>query len=728
MIDLENVEFNETSAKLVEILCRKTQNPNPLFFNVLVAYYLCKVASMMRVNIDTHDRGKIPVNLYAINLAPSGQGKGHSTNIVEDFVINQFKDNFLEHTFPKLASRNLAKLAIKRATKKQTDEAEELDKTEKEFVAAGELAFSFDSGTPAAVKQMRHKLLMANAGSMNLEIDEIGSNLMGNIEVMNVFLELYDVGKVKQKLTKNTNENVRGEEIWGRTPTNLMLFGTPSKLLNGGKVEEELYAMLETGFARRCLFGFSKVSALGKRLTPEERYARLTDSTSDDFLGELSYKLGRLADIINFGKTLIMSKAVSILCITYQDQCEVIAESLGDHEEIKRAELTHRYFKALKLAGAYAFIEGSHEITEKHLLSSIKLVEASGEAFNALLTRDRNYVKLAKYIASIGREVTHVDLTEDLPFYKGSEAAKREMMTLATAYGYRNNIIIKKIFNDGIEFLKGESLQETDLNKLTISYSNHVAYNYTSFTDKSKGKVKFDDLHTLTQEPDLHWTNHALIDGSDNKGHRNEENCISGFNLVVIDVDEGVSLSTARLLLQDYKALFYTTKRHTSDVNRFRIIFPMNYTLKMDALEYKEFMNNVYEWLPFKVDAETNQRSRKWQTHSGQHWYNEGQLLDALPFIPKTTKNEERKKTIDSQQSLNNVERWFIHNTGTGNRSNQLIKYALMLVDAGQSLDSVCNNVTALNDKLPDKMSETEIMSTIMVTASKALFKRDAAK
>ncbi len=721
MIDLKNVEFNETSSKLVEILCRKTQNPNPLFFNVLVAYYLSKIASMMRVNIHTHDRGKIPVNLYAINLAPSGQGKGHSTNIVEDMVIDQFKDNFLENTFPELASRNLAKLSIKRANKKATDPGEELEKIEKEFIQAGELAFSFDSGTPAAVKQMRHKLLMANAGSMNLEIDEIGSNLMGNVDVMNVFLELYDVGKVKQKLTKNTNENVRGEEIWGRTPTNMMLFGTPSKLLNGGKVEEEFYAMLETGYARRCLFGFSKVSALGKRLTPEERYARLTDSTSDDFLTDLSYKLGRLADILNFGKTLIMTKEVSILCITYQDQCEVIAESLGDHEEIRRAEVTHRYFKALKLAGAYAFIEGSHEITEQHLLSSIKLVEASGEAFNALLTRDRNYVKLAKYIASIGREVTHVDLTEDLPFYKGSEAAKREMMTLATAYGYRNNIIIKKLFNDGIEFLKGESLQETDLNKLTLSYSNHEAYNYDS-----KGKVKFDDLHTLTQESGLHWTNHALIDGANSKGHRNEENCISGFNLVVLDVDEGVSLSTAQLLMNDYKYLIYTTKRHTSDVNRFRIILPINYTLKMDALEYKEFMNNVYEWLPFKVDDGTNQRSRKWLTHPGQHWYNEGQLLDALPFIPKTTKNEERKKVIDSQQSLNNVERWFIHNTGTGNRSNQLIKYALMLVDAGQGLDSVTNNVMALNDKLPDKMPETEIMSTIMITASKALFKRDA--
>ena len=127
---------------------------------------------------------------------------------------------------------------------------------------------------------MRHKLLMAEAGSMNFEMDELGSNLLGNTEVLNVFLELFDVGKVKQKLTKNTSENIRSEEINGRTPTNLLLFGTPSKLLNGGKVEEEFYAMLETGYARRCLFGFSKKLHKSKGFTPEQVYDMLTDKSS----------------------------------------------------------------------------------------------------------------------------------------------------------------------------------------------------------------------------------------------------------------------------------------------------------------------------------------------------------------------------------------------------------------------------------------------------------------
>jgi hypothetical protein len=715
MKDLDTVNYFEPAEKLVDILCKKTQNSNPLFFRILVAYYLAKIASMMRTDIKTHDRGVIPVSLYAINLAVSGAGKGHATNIVEESVIHKFKQRFLEETFPIISQTNLAKLANKRAAKKSADPDEELEKVEREFNNLGQLAFSFDSGTPAAIKQMRHKLLMSDCGSINLEMDEMASNLLGNVDVLTTFLELFDKGKIKQKLTKNTTENTRSEEIDGQTPTNLMLFGTPSKLLNGTKVEDEFFSMLDVGYARRCLFGYVRSADKRTDLTPEEIYDLLTDNATEDYLEDFSDYLANLADMANFRRTILIDRTVSLLLIEYKLQCEKLAEDFPEHEDIRKAELSHRYFKALKLAGTYAFIDTSSHITEDHLYSAIKLVEDSGEAFESIFTRDRNYVKLAKYIASVKREVTHVDLVEDLPFYKGSESQKRELMGLAIAYGYKNNIIIKRQFNDGIEFLRGESLQETDVNKLIISHSADLAYNY------SNDYAPFDKLHKLTQISSYNWTNHHLLNG-----HRNEENSIQGFNLVVIDVDEGTSVDTARLLLKEYKYHIYTTKSHTPTKNRFRIVMPLSHTLKLDAKDFKEFMNNVYEWLPFSVDAQTNQRSRKWSSNSNTYYDNDGQLLNALLFIPKTAKNEERKQRIQDQQSLTNLERWFVNNTGSGNRSNQLIKYALLLVDSGLDTEAVKNSVLALNNKIPDKMEEAEIFSTILVTAGKAIYKRDS--
>lgn len=713
MKSFDEMEYNPTSEKLVQILCNKTQNSNPLFFRVLVGYYFSLVASMMRTTIATHDRGDIPVNMYALNLSTSGSGKGFSTNIIENQVINQFRGRFLEETFPILAEQNLPKLALKRANRKSTDPDEELVRVQKEFDSIGPLLFSFDSGTSPAVKQMRHKLLMADAGSLNLQIDEIGSNMVGNIEVLNTFLELYDMGLIKQKLVKSTSDNVRSEEIVGRTPTNMLLFGTPAKLLNGGKTEEELYSMLETGYARRCFFGYSRASNKSLTMTPEQVYDQLTNQDSNQYLEELSDRLEGLADIINVNKRLMMSKDTSLLLIEYRLKCEREAEQYPEHEEIKKAEISHRYFKALKLAGAYAFIDDSPELTEDHLYQAIKLAEESGDNFNRLLTRDRAYVKLAKYLGSVKRDVTQADLTEDLPFYRGPASQKTEMLTLATAWGYKNNVIIKKSFSDGIEFLRGETLQETDINRMVVSYSTDIT------TDYRNEFAPFDQLHKLTQAPGLHWVAHHL-----NNGYRNEENCVPGFNMVVIDCDGGVNISTVKLLLKNYKFLIYTTKRHTETENRFRIILPINYTLDLDAKDYKEFMSNIYEWLPFEVDTATGQRARKWLSHDGHFEYNDGDILDALPFIPKTSKNEERKELLNSQQSMDNLERWVINNIGDGNRNNMLLRYAMILMDGGFDFEGIRQRVVELNNKIPDKLDEAEIMSTIMITVAKNLSKK----
>ncbi len=713
MIPFEEMQYHPTSEKLVETICNRTQGVEPLFFRVLVAYYFANTASHMRCSIATPDMGDIPVNLYALNLAPSGFGKGRSINILEEEVFSQFRQRFLEETFPLLAEINLPKLSVSRANRKGTDPDEELVRVQKEFDGTGPMLFSFAEATAPAVKQMRHHLLMANAGALSLEVDEIGTNLSNSAEVLGPYLELFDKGKIKTKLVKSTSDSKRLEEIRGTTPTNLMMFGTPSKLFDGAATEQLLYSFLDTGYARRCFFGYIKGVTRQTDLTPQEIFARSTSQNNNAFLEKLADQLENLADIINVNKKLAIQEDTSLLLIEYKIHCEKAAAKLPEHEDMKKAELSHRYFKVLKLAGAYAFIDDSPEVTQGHIYNAIKLAEESGAAFQSMLNRDRPYMKLAKYLAGVKRDVTQAELVEDLPFYKGGTAQKNELMTLAIAYGYKNNIVIKKSFSDGIEFIRGETLQETDLNKMVVSYSADITTDYRNET------APFDQLHKLTQAPGMHWVAHHL-----NGGYRNEENCIPGFNMVVVDVDGTVSLSTAKLLLKDYKYLIYTTKRHTEVENRFRIILPINYTLELDARDYKEFMSNIYEWLPFEVDTATGQRARKWMSHDGHYEYNDGNVLDALPFIPKTSKNEERKERLNSQQSMDNLERWVINNIGDGNRNNMLLRYAMILVDAGFDFEAIRLKVIDLNDKIADKLDEVEIMGTIMISVGKAISKR----
>lgn len=711
MLDLSKVNHNPVLESIVDVLCNKTQQMDRGFFRAEVAYYLGKLASSMRATIVTKDRGEIPVNIYVLALATSGFGKGHSVGVIENEFLAGFKKRFMDDTFGVLSETNLWVIANNRAARNSTDQNEEFEKVQKEWRQAGSYPFTFDSGTPPAVKQLREKLLMSNCGSINLQIDEIGSNLIGSVDILNVFLELYDQGMVKTKLIKNTADNTRNEEIDGKTPTNMLLFGTPSKLLDGGQTEDQFYSFLDTGYARRCIFGYGQ----HKRAldTPEEIFKRLTQPANTNVINHWAGHFTQLADPAMFNWKMVVEDDVAIQLLSYKIDCEHRAEELAEHEEVKKAELSHRYFKALKLAGAFAFVDASTTIEEEHLLSAIKLVEESGEAFFKILNRDKSYVKLAKYIANCGMEVNHADLLDALPFYPKSYGPRNDMITLATSWGYKKNIIIKKSFVDGIEFFKGETLAETNLEKCRVSYSEHWAYSYL------KEEVPFDKLHMLTQAPGMHWANHHF------KGdHRSEENAIPGFNMVVIDVDEGIPLTTVHDLMKEYKFLTYTTKRHQKDGNgdRFRLILPINYYLELDNEEYKEFMRSVFTWLPFQTDESSEKREKKWETFDGgQYHYNlEGGLLDALDFIPKTSRNEGFKNQTKDLQSLDSLERWFAQRMVTNsNRNNQMLKFALMLVDSGFDFPTVRQHVLAFDQKLSDPLGEDELNRSVLVTAAK---------
>lgn len=714
MRDLDSLTFHPTSEHIVEILCNMTQNDNPEFFRILLSYYLAKMAATMRVKIATKDRGEIPVNLYAVNLATSGHGKGHSTNIIEEQLIHLFREVFFNDTYPLVAEQSLAQLAVQRGLIHNVDDTTMLEIVKKEFDELGKLVFSFDSASGGpAIKQLRQKLLMSGIGAMNMEIDEIGNNLSGNIDALGSYLELYDVGKIKQKLTKNTKENTRSEEIEGRTPANLLLFGTPSKLFDGGKVEEEFYSLLDTGYARRCIFGFSKEDKQECVLTPEEVYDALINTDTKDYLQDLAVKFGGLANIVNHNKVIMVPKKVSILSIEYRMYCEKLARDMGPYQDIAKAEMSHRYFKTLKLAGIYAFIDGEDEVSEDNFYHAMCLVEESGKAFEKILSRDRPYVKLAKYLSVIGHEVTHVDLAEDLVFYRGSAAAKQELVQMAAAWGYKNSIAITRSMTDGIEFLGGNTLKEVDPGNMRLSYSSQLSTGYENVN------VSWDDLYLLTQTPDKHWITHHS-----SNGHRDEEHMIQGFDMVVLDVDGTATTREVQHLLADYNWLVHTTKRHTNARERFRLIMPLNYHMALTNDEFKEFMANIFEWLPIKVDTQTSQRSRKWMTHKGQFAYNNGgTFLDARPFIPKTAKNDEQKTFITTFQSLTNMERWFLNGSIKGNRNNQLARYALMMVDLGYDIASIKAKVLDMNSKLSDKLKVKEIENTIVLSASRKIAK-----
>ena len=186
------------------------------------------------------------------------------------------------------------------------------------------------------------------------------------------------------------------------------------------------------------------------------------------------------------------------------------------------------------------------------------------------------------------------------------------------------------------------------------------------------------------------------------------------------------SLST-RLspISRDYAYMTYTTKRHTPDVHRFRLIMPINFELKLDMDEYREFITSFMNWLPFDSDPGAKQINRKWLSHAGgAYHYNLGEgikIIDALPFVPKTSANENHQTEFAKVANMDNLERWFAQRMTSGDRNNQMIKFALALVDNGMSYADIEAKVSDFNSKLTDGLDPSELRKTVFVTVAKKL-------
>lgn len=702
----DQMKYDPVTEMLTDIMCAKTQNKERMFFRVANSYYWGVLASQMHATIEGWGGSKIPINIYAMNLSPSGTGKGYSTGLVEEQVIDRFRNTYMEVTFPMAANNNMQLIAQQRAKRKGTDPVDEMESLEKEFNSIGSLLFSFDSATVPAVKQLRHKLNLAKSGGVNLQVDEIGANLVGQTETLNAFLELYDKGMIKDKLVKSSAENTRFERIEGFTPTNMLLFGTPSKLLDSGLTQKYLTEMLEMGYARRCFFGYILKVKKDVAADATALVNQMFNNGSDAQLDALSCSLEQLADISNMNKVIRIEHDEAIYLMEYKISCDKRAECLKDHETIMRSEMENRFFKVLKLAGAYAFRDYSPNITIDHLDAAMRLAEDSGEHFARLMQPEFDYEKVAKYLADCGTSVTLPDLEQALPCFRGSKQQKDQCIEYAVAWGYKHNIVIKKLYDGNILFLRGETLKKTNLDEIIISTSTKLAEGYDSV------RIPFDKLSMLGSTNNYHWANHHF-----EGGYRRDDHTQLGFNTIVLDVDGTLPLATAIELMKGYKAYFYTTKRHqdTDGLDRYRIILPTNYELQLDKEEYKMFMDNVMSSLPFEMDESCNQRNKKWLTcESAETYMNDGELFDVIPYIPRTAKNEEREAKFKDQKDLDNLERWVLNNTGDGNRNKQLYNFAMVLYEGGLDFVDIGARVRALNDKLADKLDEQELQATIL--------------
>lgn len=704
--------YHPLSEKLVDLICTRVQNQDRAFFRIEMAYYMCKLASNMHISVRTVTNNKMPINAFAIAFAESGYGKNYSQNIIEQELFSEFEDEFTNTTYPNKAKDSISTLAMEISAKSGEDPNDVEAELLTDFTQNGHFLYSFPEGTSPALKQLCKSINLAKAGAASLEMDEIGSNLLNNSEILATFLELYDVGHTKDKLTKVTKDSKRTRPVKGRTPANLFAFGTPVNVFDGSKVEEAFLMLCKTGYARRCFFGYGDLSLknTGKK-TRDEIFAALTDKSTQASFASLREKFRKLADINNVGKEVFVGEEAEKFRMDYQEFCKERAEAISEYRPIERTEMTHRHVKALKLAGAYAFCDGSKEVSVDHMKYAIALTERSGESLYKILNQPRAHIRLAQFLADFGTPVTEADLVEYLPFYSGSASNKRDLINLAMSYGYKNALAITAYKEANVMFYRGTKLEPNDMTQAIISTSTQLADGYCNRS------VPFDKLIKVFETKTGNFCNHHFENGDIGNGKRTRNTTLAGTNMVVFDVDKTkIKPEMLHKLMGDYNHIIYTTKSHTDKEPRYRLILPLSHKVTLEEEQYRAFAKNLAYWLPVEVDLPALQRERKYRHYKGSKVFHklDGECIEVMPYYPNTQQSEDLETTKGKMVSVSGMKRWVIRTATEGQRNHTLYRYAAFLKENKVSKENIVKSLNEVNNLLDDPLTEQELEGTIL--------------
>ncbi|AUR93628.1 primase [Vibrio phage 1.188.A._10N.286.51.A6] len=708
---------------LVEQVCHglshKCNNPDLNFFRVSMTYYLGRVAAMMHMKVKTEFTDPQPLGIYAMNLAPSGYGKNHSKNLINNHVIKEFNTRFFNDVFypsEEDGLEDMANMIHLTQPSRDLDDIRSALTTYYRSLGGYSPNFSYDS-TVAGIRQMRDAAGIVGVGSLNLELDEVGANLVKASDILDIFLELYDAGLLSNKVLKNTGENARISLPMDLiSPACALMFGTPDRLLDGRNTEKILLERLVEGFGRRCIFGFGD-ETLRTEQDSAVLYDKLTNPSSHASFKKMSGMLAKLADASWKDANIEMPKDQALRYLDYQIHCNNLGEKMKKKtlNTILLTEVTHRPSKVLRVAALYAMLDSRKTMTTEDIDYAIALVELSGKALHRISTQDKPHVRLAKFLLKFKhREFNDVDLIEELTYYPSSPSQQNQMMDYAKTWGLKHNVVITTKYENGIAIHSAKAFEKTDTDKLTISYnlSGKRGDGYKNV------RMPFSKLAELVLRPNGRYTNHHLQGGM-----RNDAAVIKGFNVLVIDMDDGTPIKYLKSVLEDYTYILHITKRHTSQHNRCRILIPMTHNVEVDDEVFKETLASIRDFFPFEMDASTIDRCRMWSSEpKGKKVItNAGKLFEILPHIPRTHKNQEMREQITelTAMQLDGLQRWVVIHADKLGRNNTLLRYAKALTDAGFNSHTITSHVSAMNKRLPSPLSQQELQQTIFKTIKK---------
>lgn len=294
---------------------------------------------------------------------------------------------------------------------------------------------SISNATVSGMYAYAESFNLCRFGSLNIEIDEIGNAITSKAELFENLLTPYDNGDF-QPVAKRTDSNAM--DISG-LPVNLYSFGNKVRLFNGDNTERDFIQLIDEGYGRR--FIFVDDNSTNKNKTPQEVLAEM--KTSEDIRRARSKERNYIASVIkreNFKKVLSLSDEAMLVYATIKAEGDSYVNDTKGLLPAVVADLSERYFKAVKLAGVYAFFDGSDTVEAKHMEQAYEIVKESSKVLADLRRIKPLHRRLLDAIVNEEGKVTaqhmlaypFINSTWTKKIYEMIDLAKQ----LATSEGY----------------------------------------------------------------------------------------------------------------------------------------------------------------------------------------------------------------------------------------------------------------------------------------------------
>ena len=688
--------------------------PREMFENALFFNTACMMGTKnIRIKMDTNYGEKIIIpNYYGITFGPSGMGKNHVLNLTKDIYADIFK---------------LLVEVINKSVDDWIAEYEEMPSEQKKVMKLHNYYVPIGS-SHQGIQKIAQTLHNFGKGSVNLISDELGDSIN---KIDDIFIKLktaWDDGVSEG--TVNVGDNNSNYFTVEDICYNAMLFGSPAPFELDPKKKDKLLEIYVSGMARRSFIYHN--DHYKKSENRNKEFHKLSKSEHDKYN---SIKKELVSFILNISdKQIVLPTKIKDKLSEYdiqkelsrEDSMSLISESLGNVKKIE------------KLLGIIAVLDMSEVITEEHLQYAIDFTERMDATAEKSVEPKTIHESIYDYLCKC-RVSPKTSIIKNI---KGLTAKDfDEHMELVKQLAEQNgNTIVEQIDKNVVQY-KVKMLSNTNLDKLIMSINEDT--NYMNPEGFIAYACKFDKLHTLINQ-DVRYSAGTFLNG-----YIKNENYEERQNMIMIDIDEGLSIEDVKTLFKDYYYLISTTKSHQKEKNgfkcdRFRLILPTASTFHLKAREYSEMYQNMLMALGLEAADPKVKNASRWYygNPNAEYYYNnnpELKLLDIRPFIPDSTENKQVVKNTEKYESksiyeydydgsmseeefeeykkekrLEGVIRWYLNNTFKGCRNDMLFKLGCMLRDPNvlglDEWESIMYNAANM---ISEPLPERDIQATI---------------